>query len=80
MAKLVAARAEVEAAVVVDAARTAAAELEALCASSTGSSISADDDGDNELKLVRETVQEQVVQWAATHPLGHRGGSPDGRG
>jgi hypothetical protein len=58
MAELVAARAEVEAAVVVDAAHAGAAELVALCASSTGSSVFADDDGDNELKLARETVQE----------------------
>jgi hypothetical protein len=68
MAELAPARAEVEAAVAVDAARVAVAELEALCASSTGSSVSADDDRDNELKLVREAAQEQVAQWAAAHP------------
>jgi hypothetical protein len=70
MAELAAARAEVEAA-------AAAAELKALRASSTGSSVSADDDRDNELKLVRETAQEQ---GAAAHPQGCRGGSPDRRG
>jgi hypothetical protein len=47
MTELAAARAEVEAA-------AAAAELEALRASSTDSSVSADDDRDNELKLARE--------------------------
>jgi hypothetical protein len=73
MAELAATTVEVEAAAVV-------AELEALRASSTGSSVSADDDRDNELKLAREAVQEQAAQWAATHPQGHRGGSPDGRG
>jgi hypothetical protein len=80
MAELAAARAEVEAAVTTDAARAAAAELKALRASSTGSSVSADDDRDNELKLAREAVREQVAQWAAAHPQGRRGGSPDKRG
>jgi flagellar biosynthesis regulator FlaF len=47
MAELAAARAEVEA---------AAAGLEALHASSTGSSVFADDDRDNELKLAREAA------------------------
>jgi hypothetical protein len=61
MAELIAARAEVEAGVAV-------AELEALHASSTGISISANDDRDNELKLVREAAWEQAAQWAATHP------------
>jgi hypothetical protein len=61
MAELVATTTEVEAAAV-------AAELEALRASSTGSSVSADDDRDNELKLAREAAQEQAAQWAATHP------------
>jgi hypothetical protein len=51
MAELAAASAEVEAA--------AAAELEALRASSIGSSVSADDDRDNELKLPREAAREQ---------------------
>jgi pyruvate/2-oxoglutarate dehydrogenase complex dihydrolipoamide acyltransferase (E2) component len=57
-----------------------AAELETLRASSTGSSVSADDDRDNELKLAREAVREQAVQWAAAHPQGRRGSSPAGRG
>jgi hypothetical protein len=74
MVELAVARAEVEAAVVVDAARVVAIELEALHASSTGSSVSTDDDRDNELKLTREAAREQAAQWAATH----RGGSPDG--
>jgi hypothetical protein len=64
MAGLAATRAEVEAAAVADAARAAATELKALRASSTDSSISTDDDKDNELKLVREAVREQTVQWA----------------
>jgi hypothetical protein len=51
MAELAAARAEVEAA-------AAAAELEALRASSTDSSVSADDDRENELKLTREVARE----------------------
>jgi hypothetical protein len=80
MAELAAARAEVEAAATTDAARAAVAELKALRASSTDSSISVDDDRDNELKLAREAAREQVAQWAAAHPQGHRGGSPDGRG
>jgi thiamine monophosphate kinase len=68
MAEPAAAREEVEAAAAMDAARGAAAELKALCASSTGSSVSTDDDRDNELKLAREAAWEQVVQWAAAHP------------
>jgi hypothetical protein len=52
------------------AARAAAAELEALRASSVGSSVSVDDDRDNELKLAREVAREQVAQWAAAHPRG----------
>jgi membrane protein involved in colicin uptake len=79
-AELAAARAEVEAAATADAACAAAAELEALRASSTGNSVSADDDRDNELKLAREAAQEQAAQWAVVHPQGLRGGSPDGRG
>jgi membrane protein involved in colicin uptake len=75
MSELAAARAEVEAAAAADAARVAAAELEALRASSTGNSVSADDDRDNELKLARE-----AAQWAAAHSQGRRGGSPDGPG
>jgi hypothetical protein len=73
MVELAAARAEVEAA-------AAAAELKALRASSTDSSVSADDDRDNELKLAREAAREQAAQWAAAHPQGRRGGSPDGCG
>jgi hypothetical protein len=71
--------AEVEAPVVTDAAHAAVAELEALRVSSIDSSVSADDDRDNELKLVREATREQAVQWAASHPQGCRGGSPDAR-
>jgi hypothetical protein len=48
-----------------------AVELEALRASSTDSSVSADDDRDNELKLAREAAWEQAAQWAAAHPQGH---------
>jgi hypothetical protein len=80
MAELAAARAEVEAAAAADAVRVAAAELKALCASSTDNSVSADDDRDNELKQAREATREQTAQWAAVHPQGRRGGSPDGRG
>jgi pyruvate/2-oxoglutarate dehydrogenase complex dihydrolipoamide acyltransferase (E2) component len=80
MAKLAAARAEVEAAAAADAARAAVTELTALHASSTGSSVSADDDRDNELKLAREATREQAVQWAAAHLQGRRGDSPDERG
>jgi hypothetical protein len=80
MAELAAARAEVEPATTADVARAAAAELEALRASSTGSFVSTDDDRDNELKLAREASREHVAQWAAVHPQGYRGGSPDGRG
>jgi hypothetical protein len=80
MAELAAAKAEVEAAAATDAARAAAAELKALRASSTGSSVSADDDRDNEFKLAREAAREQAAQWAAVHPQGCRGGSPDKRG
>jgi hypothetical protein len=80
MVELAAARAEVEAAVVTDAARAATAELKALRASSTDSSVSADDDRDNELKLAREAAREQAAQWAVAHPQGHRGISPDWRG
>jgi hypothetical protein len=79
MAELAAARAEVEAAAAADAARAAVAELKALRASSTDSSVSADDDRDNELKLAREAAREQAAKWAAAHPQGRRGGSPDRR-
>jgi hypothetical protein len=80
MAELVAARAEVEAAAAADAARATAAELEALRASSTDNSVSADDNRDNELKPTREASWEQAAQWPTAHPQGHRGGSPDRRG
>jgi hypothetical protein len=53
--ELAAVRTEVEAA--------AAAELEALRTSSTDSSVSADDDRDNELKLAREAAREQAAPW-----------------
>jgi hypothetical protein len=68
-------RAEVEAVAAADAARAVAAELEALRANSTDSSVSADDDRDNELKLARK-----AAQWSVPHPQWRRGGSPDGRG
>jgi hypothetical protein len=68
MAELAAARAEVEAAAVADAAHAAAVELEALRASSTGNSVSAADGRDNELKLVREPAREQTTQWAVVPP------------
>jgi hypothetical protein len=48
--------------------------------SARDTSISVDDDRDNELKLARETAREQAAQWAAEHPQGRRGGSPDGHG
>jgi hypothetical protein len=80
MAELTSVRAEVEAAAAADAARATAAELKALRASSTDISVSAVDDRDNELKLAREAAREQAAQWAAVHPQGRRGGSPDGRG
>jgi hypothetical protein len=78
MAELAAARAEVETAAT-DAARAVVAELEVPRASSTGSSVSVDDDRDDELKLAREAAWEQAAQWAAAHPRGRCGGSPDGR-
>jgi hypothetical protein len=49
-------------------------------ACSTGSSVSTDDDRDSELKLAREAAREQAAQWAAAHPQGRRGGSPDESG
>jgi hypothetical protein len=58
MEELIAATAEVEAVAAVYAARAVAAELKALRASSTDSSVSADDDRDNELKLAKEAVRE----------------------
>jgi hypothetical protein len=56
MAELAVARAEVEAVAAVDAARATAAELEALRTCSTGISVSADDDRDNEFKLARDAA------------------------
>jgi hypothetical protein len=70
MVELAAATTEVEAAVAADAACAAAVELKALRASSTDNSVSADDDRDNKLKLVREVAREQASQWAAAHPRG----------
>jgi hypothetical protein len=61
MAKLVAARVEVEAAAVADAARAAVTELKALCGSSTSSSVSTDGGTDDELKRAREAVREQAA-------------------
>jgi hypothetical protein len=61
MAELAAARAEVEATAAADAVRAAAAGLKALRASSTDSTVSADDDRDNELKLTREAAREQAA-------------------
>jgi hypothetical protein len=79
MVELAAARAEVEAAVAADAARAVAVELEALRVSSINSSVSADDDRDNELKLTREAARKQAVQWVAAHPQGRHGvGAPGG--
>jgi hypothetical protein len=61
MAELAATRAEVEAAMAADASRAAAAELEALRASSTGGSVSTNDDRNNEFKLAREAAREQAA-------------------
>jgi hypothetical protein len=66
MTELAAARADVEAATTADAARAAAAELKALRANSTDSSVSTDDDRDNELKLAREVTREQTAAAAQT--------------
>jgi hypothetical protein len=59
--ELTSARIEVEAEAAADTACAVAAELEALRASSTGSSISVDDDRDNEFKLAREAAREQAA-------------------
>jgi hypothetical protein len=80
MAELAAARAEVEAAAAVDAACAATAELKTLRASSTSSSVSADDDRDNEFKLAREAAREASGAVGNRAPQGRRGGSPDERG
>src|SRR6266508_1774833 len=77
-AELAAARAEVEAVAAADAASAAAAELEALRGSSTSSS--ADGGAAVEPKLAREAARERAAQWAAAHPHGRGGSSPDGRG
>jgi hypothetical protein len=77
MVELAAARAQVEVAVAVDAARAVAGELEALHGSSTNSSVSADGGTDDELKRAREAEREYVVQWEAVHPQGHGGSSLD---
>jgi hypothetical protein len=71
MAELTAARAEVPAAATANVAHAATAELEALRASSTDSSISADGDRDNELKLVREGARTAALPpTAATAQTG----------
>jgi hypothetical protein len=54
MAELTPVRAKVETA-------AAAVKLETLRASSTNSSVSADEDRDNELKLAREAAREQAA-------------------
>jgi hypothetical protein len=79
-AELVAARAEVEAATMANAARAAVVELKALRGRSSISSASADGSTDVELKLEREAAGERAAQWAAAHPHGRGGGSPNGRG
>jgi hypothetical protein len=79
MAKLVAARVEVEATATADAACAAVAELKALRTSSTDSPVSADDDRDNKLKLAREATREQAAQWVVTHPQRRRWCSGRGR-
>jgi hypothetical protein len=77
MTELTTARAEVEAAATADATRVVTAELEALCGSSISSSVAANGGTNDELKLAREAALEQVTQWAAVHPQGRGGGSPD---
>jgi Tfp pilus assembly major pilin PilA len=56
MTELAVARAEVEAAAATDIARAAGVELKALRGSNISSSVSADGDTDDELKLVREAA------------------------
>jgi hypothetical protein len=76
MVELAAARAKVEAAAAVDATRAVVEELKALRTSSTGSSVSVDDDRDNELKQVREAAQEQAVALtSADAPAALRAGA-----
>jgi hypothetical protein len=60
MVELAAARPEVEA-TAVDAARAAAADLEALRGSSTSCSVSADGSTNEKLKQVREVAREQAA-------------------
>jgi hypothetical protein len=79
MVELTAARAEVEAAMAADVARVVTVDLMALRGSSNSSSVTIDGGTNDELKLAREAVREQAMQWVATHPLGCSGGSPDGR-
>jgi hypothetical protein len=61
MVKLVAARAEVEAAMTTDVVCMVAVELGSLCGSSTTSSVSADGGTDDELKRAREAAREQAA-------------------
>jgi hypothetical protein len=49
------------------------------CDGSTGSSVSTDDDRDNEFKLTREAAREQAAQWAAAHLQWRHGGGAPGR-
>jgi hypothetical protein len=72
MTKLVAARAEVEAATAADAAHATAAELEALHDSSISNSVSADGGTDDELKLAREATREQARAVGSRAPPGAR--------
>jgi hypothetical protein len=72
MVELAATRAEVEAAAAADAARAAAAKLKALRASSTGNSVSADDERDYELKLAREAALTGADASAALRASGGR--------
>jgi hypothetical protein len=68
MAELAAVRAEVEATAAADAARVMVVELEAMRVSSTSSSVSADDNRDNELKLARETTRAGSAVGSRTPP------------
>jgi hypothetical protein len=61
MVELAVAMVEVEAAVAADAVRATVVELKALCGNSTSSSVSADSGTDDELKLARESTQEQAA-------------------
>jgi hypothetical protein len=72
MVELAATKAEVEAAAAADAARAAAAKLKALRASSTGNSVSADDERDYELKLAREAALTGADASAALRASGGR--------